>query len=129
MISFPKVAAVLGAIALLIPAPARAQPWVLVGENEGAVRYVDTSSIRRQNDAAFFRVLSKNPNPSVPRLGSTITYRMMNCYTGNWAALRQTIFITTGQLISDYTYSEKEIEVNSILPGTLGETIYNFVCH
>ncbi len=69
MISFPKVAAVLGAIALLIPAPARAQPWVLVGENEGAVRYVDTSSIRRQNDAAFFRVLSKNPNPSVPRLG------------------------------------------------------------
>jgi hypothetical protein len=50
MISFPKVAAVLGAIALLIPAPARAESWVQLDDRMA----IDADSVLMNGDLRMY---------------------------------------------------------------------------
>lgn len=127
MINFKQVAGLISVLALIVPTPAQAQTWI-VGENEGAVRYVDATSIKRHDDFAIFRVKGTYSHDSEYRGKSFISYRIINCSSGNWTELRSKNFDREGYLIDDYTSPKEEIEIYPTRLDSLSEDIYSFVC-
>jgi len=125
MISFKQVAALCGAIALLTPAPARAE-WVQVASGDDMRIYIETDSIAHRGRDVFFvrRNLSTFPDES----GSiaSLSYSSIDCLTGTRATYRMVGFDVSGRVVFDE--NQGVTRAKAFPPGSIGASVYNFVC-
>ncbi len=118
MISFPKVAAVLGAIALLIPAPARAESWVQLDDR----MTIDADSVLMNGDLRMYWLRFDYGSQFF------MSHATVNCVTGRDETMEIVVYNASGRATDSKRFRPGE-NSRYIIPGSNGSLVLNFVCH
>jgi len=127
MIFFPRVAALLGAFALMTPAPALAE-LIPIKESATGDTYLDSDSIVQ--DGQYVSLWDVQTYPVPDSQGAVIRRHLMvvDCSNSAAALLRRVGFNHQEQVVYDIKFQSDQIKIDDIYPGTVGGEIYNFVC-
>lgn len=119
----------LAVFALGLATPAVAADWVLVDIDNDKVMFGDADS--RTDDRAWFETMYAKPQKiSDGKFYNTMkTLREMDCSGKRNRILTVTAYSKSGNSISSYTPSYADAEWRYVIPGTLGEAQYKFVCN
>lgn len=119
----------LAVFALGLAMPAVAADWVLVDIDNDKVMFGDADS--RTDDRAWFETMYAKPQKiSDGKFYNTMkTLREMDCSGKRNRILTVTAYSKSGNSISSYTPSYADAEWRYVIPGTLGEAQYKFVCN
>ncbi len=120
----------LAVFALGLATPAVAADWVRLGSNDNnnSVLFGDADS--RTGNRAWFETRYATPkkHPGNGKFYNTMrTLEEMDCSCGRSRVLTYTLYSKSGTFIDSYTPSYAEWEY--VIPGTLGEAQYEFVCN
>jgi hypothetical protein len=125
MISFKQVAALCGAIALLTPAPARAE-WVQVASSDYKRIDIETDSITSRGTDIFFVTRSLYAFPDEVGAIAKVSSQSINCLTGVRAFYRIVGFNGSGRVV--FNENQGVARAKASPPGSMGASIYDFVC-
>lgn len=106
-----------------------AENWVIIGTGENVVLYGDLST--RTSDRAWFKFEFNKPqklsfNSHKFYIQSRI-YTEIHCSLGMERRLSTVYYSKNGKIVDSFTPSSPRSDY--IIPGTLGEFIYKFVCN
>lgn len=117
----------LAVFALGLAMPAVAADWVLVSINSDNATFGDADS--RTDDRAWFETMYAKPKKHVNGKFFN-TYKMlqeMDCSGKRFRILAATMYSKLGKSIDSATRSYAEWDY--VIPGTVGESMYKFVCN
>lgn len=118
-----KLAVILIAFALFTPQVARAENWVLAGE-DGTI--VDADSIVMNPKSSVRSFLSASPIESG---GKLVDYMGVNCATGEWVVMRSSTYDYDGSFIGQRSFRPGKPGFHGIARlGANGNQVLNFVC-
>lgn len=117
----------LAVFALGLATPAVAVDWVLVSINNDAVILGDADS--RTDNRAWFETMYAKPqkDDNGKSYNTAKGLEEMDCRGKRFRTLTVTAYSKSGNPIGSYTSSYAEWSY--VIPGTLGESMYKFVCN
>ena len=121
---------------LIAPLLTRASEWVLLVEGPNVTAYVDVQSIRKTQH--HVKAWTKWVYSSPQELEATYpkkTYQSeklleaYRCQEGTTAPLQRVFYSPDGgDVVHSLKYSNLVTDYSEIVPDSMGETIFNFVC-
>ena len=116
----------LAVFALGLATPAVAVDWVLVDSNNSGILYGDADS--RTGNRAWFETRFAKPQGYINGkfLNTTKMLVEMDCSGKRFRMLTITAYSKSGKFIDSATRSD---EWRYVIPGTVGESMYKFVCN
>lgn len=118
----------LAVFALGLATPAVAADWVRLGDNGGTIIFFGDADSRTDNRAWFetrFAKPQKHVNGKF--FNTSRILEEMDCSGKRRRLLTVTAYSKSGNPIASYTPSYAEWSY--VIPGTVGENIYKFVCN
>ena len=118
----------LAVFALGLATPAVAEDWVLLGINSNNTTIFGDADSRTDN-SAWFETRFAKPQKHVNGKFYNI-FRMLNemdCSGQRYRILTATVYSKSGNSIGSETPSYAEWDY--VIPGTVGESMYKFVCN
>lgn len=118
----------LAAFAVMLPAAANATRWVLVSKTSDDTRYIDLDAVIL--DGSVATVWLKTEYLSRGRSGeaSSIEKWMEDCAHQRAKLLALTLYRADGRVISSAEVPRYREEWVTIVPGSVGEGIYQRIC-
>lgn len=116
---------VVAALLFIIPSPALAADWVLVGTavDESITLYIDTSSIK--SNGSIRRYWQRIEEVNDPKVKTTLALYESNCATDQRRRLQLIIYLVDG---TNESYPNLSKPWAYVAPGTGTEVAHNFVC-
>jgi|GEM_PF-2359802 len=112
---------------LAYPMPALADNWVNVAVGENGTNYVDTDSIDRSGDIAWYWTYTLFPEPDEAGVASFAAFESTDC-NRRVVRLRQIIEYDRNRKVMFSSKPGNDGPLVNINPGTPGEAIFRFVC-
>jgi hypothetical protein len=116
----------LGALlALSFILPVKAENWVnVVNSTNGDAHYVDSDSISvHKTIGGQFMYWTMRASPN----GYKKTEAVTNCINRTTAFLQLVSYTKSWHLIDSVRFDD--VPMNSVVPGTVGEGIHDYICH
>ena len=121
----------LAVFALGLATPAVAADWVLVSIDSNEANTIIGDADSRTDDRAWFEVrytkLQKSGDGKFYNKAKML--EEMDCSGKRHRGLTSTWYSKSGSSIDSYTYTPSYAKWDYIIPGTIGESMYKFVCN
>ena len=120
----------LAVFALGLATPAVAEDWVLVSIDSEGAYIISGDADSRTDNSAWFETRYAKPKKMISNgkfYNTANVLKEVDCSGKRDRLLAVTLYSESGNLIDSYTSSYAEWIY--VMPGTIGESIYKFVCN